>query len=355
MGAKHPQAASEIRARSSELSTHVVDKAYAAQPDVWSKYGPGARVHCERDAGYHLAYLAEALDAGLPDLFVAYAAWVKVLFHRLRLPEHTMPDTLRFTQESLVEDLGNSVAAPAVSYIDSALEALPAAPLTTESYLVRQNPQRDTARHYLGTVLAGRRAAAIRIIMDALDKGLSVKDVYLNIFQPVQYEIGRLWLTGEASIAQEHFCTACTQLAMSQLYPRILTAEAVHGTFVSTCVGGELHEIGVRMATDLLELDGWDTYYLGANTPARTVVATVQERKPRVLGVSATMTFHLPEVTALISMVREAVGDAVRIVVGGYPFRVSDELWVHVGADACVTNAEDVHQQVLRVANQGAG
>ena len=42
---------------------------------------------------------------------------------------------------------------------------------------------------------------------------------------------------------------------------------------VATCIGGELHEIGIRMVADFFEMEGWDTYYLGANTPADAVVA----------------------------------------------------------------------------------
>ena len=58
---------------------------------------------------------------------------------------------------------------------------------------------------------------------------------------------------------------------------------------VAACAASELHEIGVRMAADFFEMEGWDTFYLGANTPAESVIRTLVERKADVLAVSATI------------------------------------------------------------------
>jgi len=71
-----------------------------------------------------LAYLAEALDAGLPELFVSYAEWVKVLFHNLRLPNKTMEDTLDFTKETIAEALGATAARAARHYLELASKKL---------------------------------------------------------------------------------------------------------------------------------------------------------------------------------------------------------------------------------------
>src|SRR3712207_3103527 len=62
------------------------------------------------------------------------------------------------------------------------------------------------------------------------------------------------------------FCTAVTQLCMSMLWPRLNAgAHADDRTVVATSVGGEAHEIGVRIVADLLKRDGWRTFFLGAS------------------------------------------------------------------------------------------
>jgi methylmalonyl-CoA mutase cobalamin-binding domain/chain len=164
--------------------------------------------------------------------------------------------------------------------------------------------------------------------------------VYLNVFQPVQYEIGRLWQLNQISVAQEHYATAVTQLVMSQLYPRIFSTERSGRTLVATCVGDELHEIGVRMVADFFEMAGWDTFYLGANTPAPSVVRSVIERQADVLAVSATITLHVSAVAELIASVRDSEASDVRVLVGGYPFNQVPDLWRQVGGDGYAADAE---------------
>jgi methanogenic corrinoid protein MtbC1 len=114
-------------------------------------------------------------------------------------------------------------------------------------------------------------------------------------------------------------------------------------------VGGELHEIGVRMVADFFEMEGWDTYYLGANTPTESVISTVEQRNPDILAISTTITMHVSEVAALIERVRaNGAGSDVNILVGGYPFNTSANLWRQVGADSYAADA----QEALQVAEE---
>ncbi len=79
----------------------------------------------------------------------------------------------------------------------------------------------------------------------------------------------------QLGVAEEHYCTAATQLIMSQLYPYIFVAVERRGTAVASCVSGDLHELGARMVCDFLELDGWSTHFFGANMPGAGVARTV--------------------------------------------------------------------------------
>ena len=164
-----------------------------------------------------------------------------------------------------------------------------------------------------------------------------------------QYEIGRLWQTNRITVAEEHYCTAATQLIMSQLYPQIFASAKNGRTLIATCVAGDMHEIGVRMVADFFEMEGWNTYYLGANAPHSSVVATVIERKADVLAISATISCHVEAIRDLIRVVRQhPSGGHVRILAGGYPFNRDPELWRYVGADGSARDA----QQAITLANQ---
>jgi MerR family transcriptional regulator, light-induced transcriptional regulator len=151
--------------------------------------------------------------------------------------------------------------------------------------------------------------------------------------------------------AQEHYCTAATQLIMSQLYPRIFSGERNGQTLVATCVSGDLHEIGVRMVSDFFEMEGWDTYYVGANAPTESVVRTIADRRADVLAISATITSHVRTLKQLIATVRaDAACNGVKVLVGGYPFNLAPELWREVGADASAPDAAMAVEMAARLA-----
>lgn len=120
---------------------------------------------------------------------------------------------------------------------------------------------------------------------------------------------------------------------------------------MATCIASELHEIGVRMVADFFEMEGWDTFYLGANTPTDSILGTLVERRADVLGISATITYHVSEVERLIQAVRtDPACRDVLVLVGGYPFNLAPDLWRRIGADGWAPDAQtavDCARQLL--------
>lgn len=176
--------------------------------------------------------------------------------------------------------------------------------------------------------------------MDEVNKGTVISDLYYYVFERSQHEIGLMWQRNIISVAQEHYCTATTQSIMAQLYPYIFTGTKKALKFVGTCVSGELHEVGIRIISDVLELDGWDTHYLGANMLTDSIVNTVAEINPDLIGISATMIYHLRLVRELIEQLRiRNTNKQVKIIVGGYPFKLDPNLWQKVGADCMAVSS----------------
>jgi methanogenic corrinoid protein MtbC1 len=228
------------------------------------------------------------------------------------------------------------------STIDKAISIL-----TSENHKISipalDNHLTPLAIDYLENILNGNREKSLSLILNEVKSGVHVKEIYLQVFQPVQYEIGRLWQTNKISVAQEHYCTGATQLIMAQLYPFLFTGKKKSRRMVTTCVSGELHEMGARMVTDFFEMEGWDTFYLGANMPVEGVVRFLRETRPLCLAISATMTFHISAVEEMIGRIRLSpdVSPELKIMVGGYPFKVAGDLWKKVGANGCAINAMD--------------
>ena len=99
-------------------------------------------------------------------------------------------------------------------------------------------------------------------------------------------------------------------------------------------------------------MDGWDTYYIGANTPAESLVSAVRDQNADVVALSSTMSFHLPLIEKQIRTIRETPDIAkVRIIVGGYPFNLVSDLWKKVGADAYAETSDEA----VAIANRMTG
>lgn len=210
----------------------------------------------------------------------------------------------------------------------------------------------NTARLYLVSLINKDRHEAERIIMKSIDQGTSIRDIYLNVFQPVQWEIGRLWQTNEITVAMEHYCTAATQFIMSRLYEHIFSSNKIGRNMVATTISGELHELGIRMVTDFFEMDGWDTYYLGANTPNDSIVQMLNETNADILAISATIYFNIPQVTELIEYVRNEIHpENLKIMVGGKAFNSYEDLWKDTKADGYATDADGAIKEAIKLIN----
>lgn len=94
------------------------------------------------------------------------------------------------------------------------------------------------------------------------------------------------------------------------------------------------------MVADIFEVSGWDTYYVGANTPTDEIVETVARQAADALALSATMSTHLPALEAVIHAIRaDERTRYTKVLVGGYPFNVSGTLWAKLGADGSAQDA----------------
>lgn len=324
------------------LAEAVTARQYEAQPELAARYGEMGRVKCVQDANFHLSYLADSVSASSPLLFSDYIAWAKVMLSARGVPATHLSRNISIMHEVVREKLPSQLAVVIDEYFEAGLNKLPSVSTEPSTLLEGAGPHTALAREFLKLLLSGERHVASRLILDAVDSGVPVKDIYLHVFQRSQRELGRLWQLNQISVAQEHYSTAATQLIMAQLYPSIFRTEKNERKIIATSIGGELHEIGVRIIADFFEMEGWDTYYLGANSPTAAIVQAIADRRADILAVSATMTFHIRAVENLIATVRaSADSNGVKILVGGYPFNLEPELWKRVGADGYAADASE--------------
>lgn len=334
--------AQTITSRRDAITDWVFEKDYALHPELQERYGDRGRELYRRDNNYHLQYLTNAIAAGQKEIFLDYISWAKTMLLNYGVRTEDLLANLELLAQGFQELLPSEVSTTANEFLRAGINCIRAVPDQPPSYLRPDNPHRNIAEQYLSSLLATDRNRALAFILDHVQSDIQVSDMYLNVFQPVQYEVGLLWQLNKISVGQEHYCTAVTQFIMSQLYPFIMQKDKNEKRVVTSCVGEDLHELGLRMVADFFEMNGWQTYYLGANTPTDSILKMIEKEEADVLALSVTMAFHLGTARKVIDEIRtSAVGRHIKILVGGYPCNVAPTLWQDLGADGSATNARE--------------
>jgi MerR family transcriptional regulator, light-induced transcriptional regulator len=347
---RHRAAAAALAAKRASIVEALTARHFAARPDLERRYGAAGKEKCRQEAEYHLGYLEQAVAFAAPDLFSDYVGWASTMLESRGIPPHDLADQLR----SLLGVLRDELSAEAMAEVNAVLTPALARPPVVSA----AGPgEASHPGRFLRELRERGPNAAGRLVGEMLASGMSLVDVYVDVLQASQHEIGRLWQRNLISVAEEHYYTAATQLVLAQLYPQVFSQSAGGGgpRVVIACVPGELHELGARMVADVAQLAGLHAYFLGANLPVRDLIGFLAERHARVLGLSATIAPHLARLAATIRAVRDDPRTRdVGILVGGYPFARAPELWRSVGADACAADAREAVEVIKRL-SAGAG
>ena len=332
----------DIRLNIELLAGEITERHAQRSPEVFARYGPFGKIRCREDARFHLDYLSVAFETESPVFFTDYIAWAKIMLAARNVPSSDLVNNLRVMREVLFDRLNEETSKAAIAIVNAAIDALPSMPLEVPSFIDPSTPNGRLAKTYIDFVLEGQRDKAAQLLIDAVEHGLSPTDFYLGVIEPVQDEIGRLWQQNIITVAQEHLTTAATQQIIARVYTRFPPALPSGKSLVAMCAGGELHELGLRIVTDLLELNGWQTLYLGANVPRQSAMQLCIDRGVDALLVSATTTPQIPEVAEIIRLFRQTADlKSARVVVGGRAFSCDPQLWRRLGADHYARHAEE--------------
>lgn len=329
-----------LRSKAADIARESVDQQYKQNPDLLKKFGSRGKDRSVEDAGYNIASLADAIEMDSPAMFSSYVSWLSVLLGRIGLKMDDLVNHFEILKSILTSELPAEAATVISEYVNEGHKKVRASTECDQTLIKTTNPYHDLAQKYLTLLLKGKKREASSIIVEQAEKGVPVKDLYLSVFQPVQHEIGRLWQTNQISVGEEHYVTAVTQLTISLLYPYIFSTKKNGFRMISTTVSTELHELGIRMITDLFESEGWDTWFLGASTPGESLIRMMNEHRPDVIAVSVTLASHIKRMESLVSQIRENQTHNPKIIVGGQGFINVPEKWIKQHSDGYSGNAE---------------
>lgn len=299
------------------------------------------------ELAYHdIGNLFVAVVSRRPELFGKYVEWRRSLFFHRNVPATIIGHHLDLLLESFQENFDEESYQVVAAIIEKGKTTLDNTMVAEESCVHPTLPLYRQAHHYLNLSLNERYDDALRYVIHGVEDGIPIKEAYTGIIQPVQREVGRLWQTNEISVAQEHAITDTSRSFMALLRGRYGPQKHNDATILTTCVGGEQHDVGARMVNDFFHLEGFHTVFTGANTPYRHILREIHHSGARILAISTTMSLYIKNTIELIDRTRIEFNDDVRILTGGYAFNRSPSLYREVGADSFADNADAATEEV---------
>jgi methanogenic corrinoid protein MtbC1 len=195
-------------------------------------------------------------------------------------------------------------------------------------------------------LLAADERAVESVFGAAIGRGADLALLARDLVSPALDEVGLMWHRGEVSVAEEHLATAVVHRAFSRCTTGVPLPPPGAPRLLLSCLAGEFHELGARLAGEVARAAGWHAELLGANTPRDAVLAYIAQRRPDAVGLSCALSGHLAECGKTVEEIRR-VAPGVRILVGGSLFRRDAAMCGLTGADACFADAVGLRDWLL--------
>ncbi len=169
---------------------------------------------------------------------------------------------------------------------------------------------------YFSSLLDGDKKKCMAVVAHLLEQNIDPKVLYKDLFQRSLYQVGKMWENNRICVATEHVATSITECLMNHVNLPVRTTTQIKYKVIVTCVPKEFHQVGAKMVANIFELNGWDTFFVGANTPVSELLKLLKEKKPDLLAVSITFYINVLKLIDLIAKARE-VSTKLPIIVGG--------------------------------------
>ncbi|WP_294541375.1 cobalamin B12-binding domain-containing protein [uncultured Rhodoblastus sp.] len=190
-------------------------------------------------------------------------------------------------------------------------------------------------------VLAPDTSCAERQVAEFTARGLSMEQVFLDLFEPVARRLGQMWETDECDFMDVTRGMGCLQRLLARMdcnsgAPALIEQRSI---LMSTMPGEKQHSFGITIVEKMLEAWGWNVRS-ERPTSIDHILEIVEKEWFAVLGLSVSNTNALEPLARFISEIRgRSQNSSIGVMVGGPALYDQPGLAATVGADATARNA----------------
>jgi methanogenic corrinoid protein MtbC1 len=190
---------------------------------------------------------------------------------------------------------------------------------------------------------------AVNLILSLLEEEkVDIVTLYTDILAPSLNNMKCNTEEGEGCIWKEHVRSSIIRTIVECCYPYVIKEKNKMykgtnlGKVIVLCPPEEQHEIGARMASDFFTLCGYETIFVGSNTPKNEFLKVIDFINPMYLAVSVTSYYNLVAAKATIEKIRNSTNKKLNILIGGHALRNNTEALKNTNADMVINNFNDI-------------
>ena len=145
-------------------------------------------------------------------------------------------------------------------------------------------------------------------------------------------------------IYKEHIKSAIVRTIIESSYIYLLeeskTVNKRNEKVIVVCPKEEYHEIGAKIASDFFVLNGFESIFIGANSPDETILEAINYIKPTYIALSVTNVYNMFQANKLVNKIKDRYPE-VKILGGGQAFSNKDSN-TEIKVDYIINSFEDI-------------
>ncbi|MBE6060138.1 MAG: cobalamin B12-binding domain-containing protein [Clostridium sulfidigenes] len=195
------------------------------------------------------------------------------------------------------------------------------------------------------------KESCLEFVLSKLESGeLDLITLYTEILEPSLNNMICKESEKNICIWKEHVRTSIVRTILECSYPYILqekkkrNIKSNKGKLVVVCPPEEYHEVGAMMAANFFILTGFETLFVGSNTPKEDFIGAIKYINPKYVAISVTNYYNLVSAKAIIQEIKHLTNNSVQILVGGHAFNSNPMVYEEIGAHRLLQTYVDIRK-----------
>lgn len=189
---------------------------------------------------------------------------------------------------------------------------------------------KDSDKFLSASLQSGNKAT--ETALNLLKTGYTEEQILIDLFEPSLIKTGTFWAQGIYNEAMEHQISSAVLQAMAVMQAHAKKPMPFRGKAVCLTASGEGHNIGLKMISRFLEIDGWESFFLGTSIPADSLKDYIADMHIDLVLISVTLNENTNSCCSLIKAVK-SIENPPTVIAGGAGIKQNRSSVIKAGAD----------------------